>query len=96
MGKPLVLTDIRGCREVVRDGIEGLLVPPRDAVRLAQALLQLLQDAGSRERMGHAARLRASERFDERAVEDRVIGHYRRLLADADLVSTLSPSDGRA
>src|SRR5207244_8498796 len=30
MGKPLVLTNIRGCREVARDGVEGLLVPPRD------------------------------------------------------------------
>jgi len=96
MGKPLVLTDIRGCREVVRDGIEGLLVPPRDAGRLAQALLQLLRDPVSREGMGRAARLRACERFDERTVSDRVIGHYRRLLAGADLASTLSVSDDRA
>ncbi len=96
MGKPLVLTDIRGCREVVRDGVEGLLVPPRDPERLADALLRLLRDAASRERMGRAALLRAQERFDERAVADRVVEHYRRLLNEAGRTPVLSPSDGRA
>ena len=44
MGRPLVLTDIRGCREVARDGVEGLLVPPRQPARLAGAITALLDD----------------------------------------------------
>lgn len=80
LGKPLVLTDISGCREVARDGIEGLLVPPRDVARLTEALLHLLRDPALRERMGRAAAARTRARFDERAVADRVVAHYRRLL----------------
>ena len=55
-GLPLVLTDIRGCREVVRDGVEGLLVPVRDPEALADAITRLLEDSGLRSRMGAAAR----------------------------------------
>ena len=68
MGKPLVLTDIRGCREVVRPGVEGLLVPPRSPAALSDAIILLLRDRALRQRMGEAARRRAVERFDERRV----------------------------
>ena len=90
MGRPLVLTNIRGCREVARHGIEGLLVPPRDPGALREAIATLLRDRDLRERMGAAARARAVERFDERRVADRVVEAYRMLLrrkADASLSS---------
>ncbi|MEX0817698.1 MAG: glycosyltransferase, partial [Gaiellales bacterium] len=80
MGKPLVLTDIRGCREVVRTGIEGFLVPPRNPAELAVAIRRLLDDVVLRDRMGEAARSRATERFDEAQVAQRIVAHYRRLL----------------
>lgn len=91
MGKPLVLTDIRGCREVAREGVEGLLVPPGDAERLTEAIARLLADAELRERLGSAARERARERFDERGVADRVVAHYRELLERRGL---LRPAEG--
>ena len=68
MGKAMVLTDIRGCREVARDQREALLVPPRDPARLAQAIERLVEDAGLRSHLGAAARARACERFDEQRV----------------------------
>jgi glycosyltransferase involved in cell wall biosynthesis/ribosomal protein S18 acetylase RimI-like enzyme len=80
MGKPLVLTNVRGCREVVRDGTEGLLVPSREPDALATAILRLLRDQRAREEMGAAARMRAVERFDEAAVADRVVSRYSDLL----------------
>ena len=80
MGKPLVLTDIRGCREVVREGIDGFLVPPRNSARLAEAIGRLARDAALRERLGAAARTRAVDRFDERKVLDAIVRHYRELL----------------
>ena len=80
MGKPLVLTDIRGCREVVRPGVEGLLVPPRSPSALADAISLLLHDPALRRRMGEAARRRAVERFDERRVTADVVDAYRSLL----------------
>jgi glycosyltransferase involved in cell wall biosynthesis len=73
MARPLVLTDIRGCREVVRDGIEGYLVPVRDPAALAGAIERLLGDPSGSERMGLAARARAVERFDERRVASIVV-----------------------
>jgi glycosyltransferase involved in cell wall biosynthesis/ribosomal protein S18 acetylase RimI-like enzyme len=81
MGKPMVLTDIRGCREVVRDGIEGLLVPPRSGQRLAGAVTRLLADPELRRRLGESARARARERFDEERVVETVVARYRELLA---------------
>ncbi|MGH2791297.1 MAG: glycosyltransferase family 4 protein [Actinomycetota bacterium] len=81
MGKPLVLTDIRGCREVVSNGIEGLLVPVRDPGALRSAIASLLDDAEARARMGSAARRRALEWFDEQRVTDHVALRTRELLA---------------
>lgn len=79
-GLPLVLTDIRGCREVAADGIEGFLIPVRDPARLADAIARLLEDPALRRRMGHAARARAEAVFDERRVVATVVGINRRLL----------------
>jgi glycosyltransferase involved in cell wall biosynthesis len=81
MGKPLVLTDIRGSREVARHEVEGLVVPPRDPVRLTEAIERLVKDDDLRKRMGAAARARAVERFDERKVIDLIVSQYRPLLA---------------
>jgi glycosyltransferase involved in cell wall biosynthesis len=80
MGRAMVLTDIRGCREVARGGREALLVPPRDADRLTAAIEQLLGDEDMRSRLSTAARARALQRFDEQAVAARVVGVYRELL----------------
>jgi glycosyltransferase involved in cell wall biosynthesis len=80
MGRAMVLTDIRGCREVARDGREALLVPPRDADRLTAAIERLLEDEDLRGRLSAAARERALARFDERAVARRVLDVYRDLL----------------
>lgn len=86
MGCPLVLTDIRGCREVARHGVEGLLVPPRDPHGLSAAIIQLLRDSSLRAELGTAARRRALERFDERRVADAVVGCYRELLTRKGIV----------
>lgn len=80
MGKPLVLTDIRGCREVARDGMEGLLIRRGDAESLTDAVLRLLGDPELRATMGSRARDRAVDRFDERRVAEMVVREYRRLL----------------
>jgi glycosyltransferase involved in cell wall biosynthesis len=72
-GLPSVLTDIRGCREVVRDGIEGRLVPVRSPARLGEAILDFVQDREARQRAGMAARARAEQMFDERRVVSIVV-----------------------
>jgi glycosyltransferase involved in cell wall biosynthesis len=78
MGLPVVATDVRGCREVVDDGVTGLLVPVDDAAALAAAL-QALQEPGARRALGGAARTRARQHFDERRVVEIVLAAYRRV-----------------
>lgn len=80
MGVPAVSTDIRGCREAVAHGMTGLLVCPRDAGSLADAVWRLLSDDALRARMAAACRPRATAEFDERRVCARVIALYRDLL----------------
>ena len=95
MSLPLVLTDIRGCREVARDEVEGLLVPVRDPRSLAVALERLLTDEPLRRKLGEGARARAVARFDERQVFDTVIASYRRLLARKGIPAPAGPrADG--
>jgi glycosyltransferase involved in cell wall biosynthesis len=80
MGLPLVLTDIRGCREVGRHGVEAILIPPRRAEPLADAVLRLASSPEERSRLGAAARSRACERFDERRVFETILASYRALI----------------
>ena len=67
-GLPMVLSDIRGCREVGTHGEHLLLTPPGDPRALTAALDRLLTEPGLRTRLGAAARRRAGEHFDQRAV----------------------------
>jgi glycosyltransferase involved in cell wall biosynthesis/ribosomal protein S18 acetylase RimI-like enzyme len=92
MGRALVLTDIRGCREVARHDREALLVPPRDPGALAAAISRLAADPALRDRLGAAARRRALERFSEAQVAERVVGHYRALFARRSRGRTIRPS----
>ncbi len=79
-GRPLVATDVPGCREVVRDGVNGFLVPPRDPVALASALRKLVSDRAARTSMGAKSRAIAEARFGQDTV----------LNATFDLYSALS------
>lgn len=80
MGVPAVVTDIRGCREAVEPGVNGLLFPAGDSAALASALIELLGDDERRAAMGAAGRTMAEERFDEQKVFARVLQEYERLL----------------
>jgi glycosyltransferase involved in cell wall biosynthesis len=79
-GLPLVATDIPGCREVVRHGENGFLVPVRDPRALAEAIEALARDAAMRRRMGLASRALATREFDERRVVEAWLALYEGLL----------------
>jgi glycosyltransferase involved in cell wall biosynthesis len=75
-GRPILTTDVPGCRDLVRDGIEGIVVAPRDVEAAARALVRLAGDAALRARLGAAARARFQERFTEQAVRQTVTALY--------------------
>jgi glycosyltransferase involved in cell wall biosynthesis len=79
-GLALVTTDVPGCREVVTDGVSGLLVPMKDARALADAIAVLQDDPELRARLGLAARERALAEFDEKIVVGRTISVYAELI----------------
>ncbi|HEY4134967.1 MAG TPA: glycosyltransferase family 4 protein [Alphaproteobacteria bacterium] len=79
--RPMVAVDGPGLREVVQEGETGLLVPPRDAAALADALQRLAEDGALRRQMGQTARRRAESEFGDGAVIDATLALYRDLLS---------------
>lgn len=76
-GRPLVVSDVPGCRQFVRDGVEGLVVPPNDPRALARAISRLAGNPQLRTEMGAAARQRVLVGY----TTDAVRGAYRRVYA---------------
>jgi len=77
MGLPIVATDIRGCRQVVKDGTNGFLVPVRNIGLLGSAIKRLIADEDLRARMGRAGCEKARREFDEQKVCQIVLDTYR-------------------
>jgi glycosyltransferase involved in cell wall biosynthesis len=82
--KPLITCDVTGCREVVRDGVNGVLIQPRDAGALEAAMRHMLAlEPGTLAALGQASRLEAEARFDERIVIRRYVEEIRAALSGA-------------
>jgi glycosyltransferase involved in cell wall biosynthesis len=81
-GRPLVATDTRGCRDIVRHGETGYCVPPRDPRQLADAILSLLADRRKREQMGHAGRQLVVAQFRDTDVARKTVAVYQQSIAE--------------
>lgn len=79
-GKPIVATDVPGCREIVHHGVNGLLVPINDPMALADAIRRFLTDPVLRSTMGRAGREMVIQRFTEEVVNKQTINIYQQLL----------------
>lgn len=73
MARPVITTDVPGCRETVVEGQNGFLVPPRDVEALVVAIERFIQDPSLVERMGKESRKLAEERFNARAKSAQVV-----------------------
>ena len=82
--RPIVASDMPGCREIVRSGETGLLVPPHDVDALTEALATLAADPERRQRMGRAARLLTERDFGDQRVATQTLALYRAALAKRD------------
>lgn len=82
MGRPLLATDVVGCRDAVDDGVNGMLAPARDAARLADKMEQMANLEHSRlQSMGRSGRAKVESQFDERAVIDQYVALFAPLKA---------------
>ena len=86
VGRPLVTTDVPGCRNVVQDSVNGFLVDSHDPVMLADAMAKLIEDEDLREKMGHASRELAEAVFDEREVIRQTVEVYSKLSSKMPVV----------
>jgi glycosyltransferase involved in cell wall biosynthesis len=75
-GKPILATRVGGIPEAIRDGIEGLLVEPRDPEALTSGLAQLIRDPEKRRSLGENARQRAFRNFDAKSLAHKTISFY--------------------
>jgi len=79
-GKPIVATDVPGCREIVLPGVNGLLVPPRDSRALAIAIDRLLRDSEMRERFGRNGRQLVEEQFSDETIAAQTLRLYQEMI----------------
>jgi glycosyltransferase involved in cell wall biosynthesis len=79
-GRAIVTTDVPGCREAVRDGYNGFLVPPRSTNELAAALERLIVDPDLRDEMGRHGRVLAEQRFGEDTIIRQTLAVYDELI----------------
>ena len=87
LGRPVVTSDVPGCREVVVPGVTGELAAPRSARALAEALGPLLADPGRIARYGAAARIRAVDQFSDAVIAEQTFKIYDELLALPEVAS---------
>jgi mannose/cellobiose epimerase-like protein (N-acyl-D-glucosamine 2-epimerase family)/glycosyltransferase involved in cell wall biosynthesis len=81
-GRPLIATDVPGCREIARAGVNALLVPPDDAQALAGAISRLAADQALRAKFGAAGRALVEREFSSARIGREVVELYRRLLEE--------------
>jgi glycosyltransferase involved in cell wall biosynthesis len=86
MGTPSVVTDVKGNREAVEQGRNGLLVPLGDVRAITAAVLRILDEPETAQRMSSEARQIAAERFDERIVFEKIKSEYAGLLRAKGLI----------
>lgn len=81
--RPIVTTDMPGCREIVRDGENGILVPPKDVETLAETLLRLKEEPSLRQKMGGRGRQLVREEFSIEHVLEQTMEVYEMLGSDS-------------
>jgi glycosyltransferase involved in cell wall biosynthesis len=89
-GRPLIATDVPGCREIVIQGETGLLVKVSDDIELANAMSQLAHDSIARANMGRAARNLTVTRFSSADIGRQTVAVYRDLLKTGPVAQVLA------
>ena len=79
-GLPLVGTDVPGCREIIKNEINGFLVEPNDVTALVNAIVRLVESATLRHQMGKNGRGMVLQEFDEKVVFSKTLDVYRELV----------------
>ena len=82
MGTPCIVTDINGSREIIKEGENGVIVPPQNEQALYDAMLKMMTDNEARQRMAGNARRMIADRFDMEFVQQCLLDFYEDILKD--------------
>jgi glycosyltransferase involved in cell wall biosynthesis len=80
MGLPSIVTNINGCNEIIEEGINGLIIPPKDIIALQNAMISLLEDKNVFKNLKNNARQMITSRYEQKLVWEALLEEYRRLL----------------
>jgi len=73
LGRPIITTNVAGCRETVEDGVNGFLVPPRNVNALLDAMTRFIENPQLITIMGKQSRRLAEQRFDIRKQTEKLV-----------------------
>ncbi|MCX2745212.1 glycosyltransferase family 4 protein [Mangrovivirga sp. M17] len=90
---PSVVSDINGCNEIVVDGKNGIIIPPKSIEALQNALLKLINDAALREMMSEKSREMITSRYDQQVVWDKIIQEYDKVLSESGIKRNILVED---
>jgi len=76
-GRPLIATDVPGCREIVIDNVNGILIAPHSSEMLAHAMKRMIVNKPLRQSMGKGSRKLAEEEFSDRVVVEQIMALYQ-------------------
>ena len=87
MEKPIITTDVAGCRETVEDGINGFIVPPKDSLALAEAITKVYNlSKEDLSEMGRESRQYVLEKFDEKIIVSSYLKLLKKIFASSDTI----------
>jgi glycosyltransferase involved in cell wall biosynthesis len=95
IGLTCISTDIRGCREIISDGMNGYLYKPEDVDALAALLSRCSKNVEERSTIGEQARATANSRFNEKVYVSKQVSAIERVLMEAGARTMPAPLSGR-
>ncbi|NBC57063.1 MAG: glycosyltransferase [Bacteroidetes bacterium] len=83
MNLPSIVTDINGCNEIIEDGKNGLIIPPKNSDALQQAMFKLMEDQNLFQELKRNARDMITSRYEQKLVWEALLEEYKRLLVNS-------------
>ena len=85
MGLPSIVTNINGCNEIIEEGINGLIIPPKDSMALQNAMISLLEDKSVYKTLKNNARQMITSRYEQKLVWEALLSEYQDLLVGSKI-----------
>lgn len=86
MGLPSIVTDINGCNEIIEDGVNGLIIPPKNSKALQMAMIKLVEDKELYKNLKSNSRQMITSRYEQKLVWEALLMEYQTLLQEKGLI----------